>query len=500
MKSLIAVTPKSARRVIRSALLLVLLSLPCGSYGALTISEFLTSNGGGLRDEDLESPDWIEIYNSGPGAVNLSGWRLTDDAGDLAKWTFPATNLPAGGYLVVFASGKNRANVGWPLHANFQLNDDGEYLALLQPGGTVEHSYAPTYPNQRANISYGLAAVTTTTSLISSGATSRVLVPTSGALGTMWTATAFNDAAWTAGNTPASYSVGITITPVFSLDVNDRSTAPAGVTEAGFSSFVINSNVSATAIQTQATVRVFGGITVTVSNTAPHGYDDRLRAAPLNSGAFTESLLLRDYLSSQDITGTGGLDIGLTGLSANQPHRFTVWSYEGQATATPRVSDWFANGNLVKSNYTFTPNATPTSNEQFRFTFDAVATGSGAALISGRRDATSSASAIGVYFNALKIERLTPQAATNALGTLMLSNNASAYVRVPFNVANPNAFQTLKLRMRYDDGFIAYLNGQVVASRNAPGSPQWNSTATTAAADSQSLVYEDIIFTNAPGL
>src|SRR5688572_16210000 len=109
-------------------------------------------------------------------------------------------------------------------------------------------------------------------------------------------------------------------------------------------------------------------------------------------------------------------------------------------------------------------------------------------LISGRRDLTSSG--VSVIFNALQVERLTVQAATNALGTAMLSNNATAYLRVPFNVANPSAYQSLKLRMRYDDGFVAYLNGQVVASRNAPGLPAWNSTATTNAPDAQSLVVE----------
>src|SRR5262245_17816480 len=80
-----------------SFLVLVLATAVTSASGAVIINEFLTENGGGLRDEDLESPDWIEIYNSGPFAVNLAGWRLTDDAGDLAKWTFPATNLPAGG-------------------------------------------------------------------------------------------------------------------------------------------------------------------------------------------------------------------------------------------------------------------------------------------------------------------------------------------------------------------------------------------------------------------
>jgi hypothetical protein len=467
------------------------------SRAAVVISEFLANNGGGLRDEDSQSPDWIELYNSGPGAVNLGGWHLTDDAGELTKWALPATNLPAGGYLVVFASGKNRANPGWPLHTNFELNNGGEYLALVQPGGIVAHEFAPAFPNQRRNVSYGLEIPTVTTSLIASGAPTRVLVPTSGVLGTTWTAPGFNDAAWTSVNSPVSYVVGVTATPVLAIDVNDRSSAAAGVTQAGFNSFVINSNISATAIQTQATTRVFGSITVTVSNTAPYGYDDRLRNAPNNSGAFTESLLLRDQIFSLDNAGTGGLDIRLSGLLANQTHRLTVWSFDGQSSGS-KVSDWYANGVLVTNNYTFNSATPPTSNEQYRFTFNANANGSGQILVSGRRDLTTSS--FGVYFNALRAERLTTQAATNTVGTLMLSNNASAYMRVPFNVANPNAFQSLKLRMRSDDGFVAYLNGQLVATRNAPGSPQWNSSATAVAPDSQSQIYEDILIPNAPGL
>ena len=52
--------------------------------------------------------------------------------------------------------------------------------------------------------------------------------------------------------------------------------------------------------------------------------------------------------------------------------------------------------------------------------------------------------------------------------------------------------------MRYDDGFVAYINGQVVATRNAPAAPQWNSSATNTHSDT--LVYEDILFPNSPDL
>ena len=64
------------------------------------------------------------------------------------------------------------------------------------------------------------------------------------------------------------------------------------------------------------------------------------------------------------------------------------------------------------------------------------------------------------------------------LRTRMLGSNASAFVRVPFVVSNVAAIKDLTLRMRYDDGFVAWLNGALVASNNAPASLAWNSTAT----------------------
>src|SRR5213079_1308964 len=70
--------------------------------------------------------------------------------------------------------------------------------------------------------------------------------------------------------------------------------------------------------------------------------------------------------------------------------------------------------------------------------------------------------------------------------------NASAYLRVPFSVANPATPQSLTLRMMYDDGFVAYLNGQEVARRNAPATPQWNSAATASHPNFQALLFEDI--------
>ena len=121
------------------------------------ITEFLAHNRVTLPDEDGDFPGWIELHNPGTNAVNLEGWFLTDDALQRSKWRLPATNLAARGFLVVFASGKNRAVAGARLHTNFQLDDAGEYLALVQPDGvTVANEFAPTYPAQSADRSYGL--------------------------------------------------------------------------------------------------------------------------------------------------------------------------------------------------------------------------------------------------------------------------------------------------------------------------------------------------------
>ena len=83
------------------------------------LNEFLSSNGNGLLDEDGDRSDWIEIYNPDQTLLDLQGYHLTD-SDDLTQWTFPeGVTIPPGGYLVVFASEKDRAVFGEELHTNF---------------------------------------------------------------------------------------------------------------------------------------------------------------------------------------------------------------------------------------------------------------------------------------------------------------------------------------------------------------------------------------------
>lgn len=109
-----------------------------------------------ILDEDGETSDWIEIRNLSGSAANLEGWYLTDDTSVPTKWRIPNMTIPAEGYQIIFASGKDQKDVTGELHTDFQLDKDGEYLALVRPEGVVEHEYRPRYPSQTPNVSYGL--------------------------------------------------------------------------------------------------------------------------------------------------------------------------------------------------------------------------------------------------------------------------------------------------------------------------------------------------------
>lgn len=142
-------------RVLRLALALALAAGPAGA--APYISEFLASNITGLKDEDGDESDWIEIHNPDATAVDLTGWGLGDLASLEEPWRFPAVTLAPGARLLVFASGKNRRVPGSNLHANFSLNATGEFLALIHPGGVAVSSFSPLFPPQLPDVSYGSA-------------------------------------------------------------------------------------------------------------------------------------------------------------------------------------------------------------------------------------------------------------------------------------------------------------------------------------------------------
>ena len=98
---------------------------------SLRISELMVKNRAMLRDEDGDFSDWIELENYGDTALSLEGFRVTDKAG--AEGLALSGALPAGGRLLVWASGKDRPEA---LHADFSLSA-GETLRLIDAYGRV---------------------------------------------------------------------------------------------------------------------------------------------------------------------------------------------------------------------------------------------------------------------------------------------------------------------------------------------------------------------------
>src|SRR5688572_24697463 len=177
--------------------------------GDVIISEFMAINGTTIADEDGEFSDWIELHNTTLLPVNLAGWHLTDNANNLDKWTFPDVTIEPQGYLLVFASNKDRATPGLPLHTDFQLDGDGEYLGLIRPDAlTKEYEFAPEFPPQESDVSFGTGpARSTVTSLVPTPAQVRVTVPDA-TTGAGWMQSDYDDSAWATGPTGVGFEVG----------------------------------------------------------------------------------------------------------------------------------------------------------------------------------------------------------------------------------------------------------------------------------------------------
>ncbi|MEM9658676.1 MAG: lamin tail domain-containing protein, partial [Planctomycetota bacterium] len=179
---------------------------------SVSITEFMAANSSTLVDFEGDAADWIELQNMSAAPIDLAGWHLTDDPNRLTKWQFPdvdAAELDAGAYLVVFASDKS-GEPGVPideLHTNFKLAKDGEYLALVMPDGvTIAHAYAPQFPPQLDDVSYGVSEIIVLSdTLVSDDASARYAIPDDDSLDAAWRDVGFADDDWHVGPLAVGY-------------------------------------------------------------------------------------------------------------------------------------------------------------------------------------------------------------------------------------------------------------------------------------------------------
>lgn len=171
----------------------------------LRITEFVAKNDEGLEDSQGDRHDWIELWNASGVSGDPEGWFLTDDPANLTKWQLPSVSIPAGGRLIVFASGEDRVESNSDLHTNFRLQSEaGGYLALVRPDGVTLASEFRNYPEQQGDIAYGVVFPSSTqVRLLEEGETAKWLVPTGEIAG--WTEANFDDSQWASGATGIGY-------------------------------------------------------------------------------------------------------------------------------------------------------------------------------------------------------------------------------------------------------------------------------------------------------
>jgi hypothetical protein len=458
-----------------------------------------------LTDKDGAYSDWLEICNTGVLPADLNGYYLTDLSSNLTKWRFPSVTVPAGGYLVVFASGKN-ITTGTQLHTNFKLGAGGDYLALVQPDGhTISFEYAPQYPSQFPDVSYGVETSIVTKTLVGPDAAVAALVPVNNTLGLAWTNYPFDDSSWTLrGTNPVGYESTVPGWAIRDYFATINPLATLGQAE---------SVISTPANRRDATVYSQTAGYVNFRNTGGDAYFSGGLNPPGINPAYTSTLnfameakgwitISQAGLYTFGVNSDDGFGLTITGA-------MTTWTQNSTTPAGSSVMDW--QGTRTSAD-TFATYSFPAAGQYpIRLVwFQAASAGAEVELFATagnyRAFNYTDYKLVGDTANGGLAVQSVPVVA-NTYDSLIRTDvksamkgvNASAYIRIPFDVTDTSQYDSLTLRMMYDDGYVAYLNGVEIMRKNAPGTVTWNSSALADRARASAVTYEDVDVTSKLG-
>ena len=503
--------------------------LLCSSLlqGAPVISEFMAANSTTLKDGHDQYEDWVEIWNPDTTAVDLAGWRLTDSMNHPGKFVLPARLVPAGGRVVVMCSGRagstgplTHVDASGYLHTNFSLAKTGEYLALIHPDGITPSSvFAPAYPPQVTDISYGSRG--TFEPLVNESTAVRYLVPTSTTPDTAvtnWRANNFVDTSWKTGvGSGLGFEQGSPV-GVWPLDEAGGAESAADASGSGHHAILNGTGQEfGGAGQAALTNRAVslngeGGLKVPFSAklnppaaftfaawvypTGGTGYRAVVSSRTGNTGLPTGYTL---YLTPADTwefrTGNGTAWHLLPG----GPVTLNAWTHLAITRSTTGTKRIYLNGvQAATATGGYAPNTDPShgfhlgagddtgSSQGFNGRLDDAAffpTDIGPLLVQQLRDHGAGSFPSPLY----------PAHYQNDVQSAMAAVNPGVYTRHRFTVPDKTLIASLRLRVKYDDAYVAYLNGVEVARSNFAGTRAFNSVADTDRADSQAVVFEEVV-------
>ena len=416
------------------------------AYRRLMISEVLAVNETACEHEGT-FPDVIELWYDGPAPLDLSGMTLSDDAEWPDKYVFPAgTVIRPQEFLLVYADA-NAVTSG--LHAGFALDGNGDEVYLHDGDGILLDSVV--FGAQLADLSIGRTGRDDLW---------RLMVPTLG-----------------------QANVAVPVGDPEQVRINEWLADGEVSFESDFIE-LYNSHFSPVDI---------GGFYLSDNAT---GDPARHKIRPLTFVPGNGFLVFR--ADGQDDAGhvnfALSLDGELIGLSAPDLRRVDSVIYGPQ---TPDVSRGRCPDGSDAYEYYVLPTpglANPKLAETLVTTISIV--GEDAAK---RAVVPLSADYVGDRWNAEvdfdDSEWLAFSGAPGGVGyerssgyqdligldveDRMYGRSPSCYVRVPFSLDGPTAesLSELHLGVRYDDGFVAYLNGVEVGRANFTGTPAWDSYA-----------------------
>ena len=444
--------------------------------------------------------------------------------------------MQPGALLIVFASAKNRAIAGAELHTNFSLNSGGEFLALTRPDGSIASSFTPSFPPQREGISHGLGRQLIAPSLLTSTTAARVFLPISQPAPTGWQGVSFNHTAWTVAQAAIGYDDGtggnslLNLRGYWGFDYSpnsataiDNSGHSNHATVIGAAVTPLGGGRSGTSGDRAMDFRPAGtGKTLQVLSAGTGAFDSAVAADELTVAfwSFGDAAVLPNqnavfhFSEFADGSGARTAFVHLPWTDGNiyfdtggccGPTETRIYKHE--PVAANYLGRWnhyvflkdgsrkeiWQNGVLWHSG----TNTSPLT--QLRGMWLGSANGGGLSYPGLLDD-------FAVWGEALGADEITALAAgispnlllsySNVFKTNLLSSmrnqTASALLRVPFTLATAPAFDSLLLRLRYDDGCIVYLNGTEVTRRNVPVGAAVGSLASSNRGKREALTTEEI--------
>jgi hypothetical protein len=116
----------------------------------VVINEAMAKNTNTSMDELSEYEDWIELYNRGISAIDLTNYFITDNSWNVTKWQIPdGTIMQPDSYLILWA---DEDSTDGSFHTNFKLSSIGETITLINSNGEIADQVV--FGLQQADLGY----------------------------------------------------------------------------------------------------------------------------------------------------------------------------------------------------------------------------------------------------------------------------------------------------------------------------------------------------------